>query len=424
MSNFYERGVQNFGRTNAIHLSASSIQDLPNVKVKDIAGFDNLIDKESARCEMQARACVQIQPNTSVNSNLLNAGIVEFELSKDVLSRLDQVNLKITVSNTTGGNVVFAPTRAWVQQVEVYGDNGGNLIYLQRYEDSFAELAHYNSQDWSLIAPSECMNDTYAVDGSAASATLANNASQSFVHRLQTLVQGGALHLSGLKSKILLRYTFQQSSYTIISGALPNVTQSILLLEGVYEPKSVMDLKYQLYMKSPLTVKFIDHFRNTQQMTLAANSQYKIVLSALRGLAAWLWVGIRPAARTAANQYDFSATNALTNFDVQDQNGMSLIGFYQRQVTPFDDTTSIIYPESGFDNYFPRYTGLKLIPFAENVNLTFKTGANTGFQVFTSFEQLLFTTSASFTPGNYEILILAGIYNQCYIRGGSIIRAN
>ena len=86
MSNFYQRAIESKAKNYAIHLVPTSVSDLPDVKVKDLNGFDNLIDKESSVCQMQARALVQVQPKTTVSGTLLNAGVIDFELSKDQLS--------------------------------------------------------------------------------------------------------------------------------------------------------------------------------------------------------------------------------------------------------------------------------------------------------------------------------------------------
>jgi hypothetical protein len=37
----------------------------------------------------------------------------------------------------------------------------------------------------------------------------------------------------------------------------------------------------------------------------------------------------------AANQLSFPQTANISTFDIQDSSGMSLLGYYQRQVSPF-----------------------------------------------------------------------------------------
>jgi hypothetical protein len=346
--------------------------------------------------------------------------VAEFELTRDQLSRLDEVNLKLNITNSTGGSVTLAPAKALIQQVEIYGNQGGDMLCLMRYEDLWTENIHYNSNDWALVAASQNSNANYSTAGNA----IADTATATYFIPIKTLINAGGLHLAGLKSMITIRFTFQSSTYTVISGSIPTVTAATLLLEGVYEPKEIADMKSQMYMKSPLTVKFLDRQRNTTTLALAASSTYEVNLSSINGLCAYLWFGIRAAARTAANQLTFTATQSVSSFDIQDQNGQSIIGFYARQISPVDENSCIVYAESGLDNTFPLFTGLVMVPFTENINHSFMYGAGHGFQLFSSYEKLRFTTSSIFTPGNFEIVVLAAMYNQVYIRNGFMIRAN
>jgi len=241
------------------------------------------------------------------------------------------------------------------------------------------------------------------------------------------LITSSALHLAGLKSKVLVRFTFNSSTLNVQTGSAgaPNVTGAVLLIEGAYEPPQVMNLKKELYMRSPLTIKFIDHQRFQSPQTLAASTTYTFTINSLNGLCALLFFGIRSATRTAANMLDWTPTANVSSFDIQTQTGESMLGNYARQTAGGGaDEDLIVYSESGLDNLFPQNTGLIMVPFTENIKDTLNHGSNYGFNVFTTFEQIKFTTNSYFSGGSYNVECYGFMYNQLYLRNGDLIQSN
>lgn len=406
-----------FKRSHAPHLVANVSTDMPEVVGKSDDGAHFMIARSSAYVEVQQEALVRIQPRTAINgATVLNSGVVEFLLNKSQLSRLEELELKLDITNSTGAAVTLSPVRALIQQIEILGNQGGNLLNIQRYTELFFELQHYNSNDYALRDLVENMTTPYSPLGRS----LANNASTQLYLPIWTLVDGGNLHLAGLTSDVMIRITFQPSAFTIQSGTHPTVNSVELIAKGYYEKKSVMDAKLKFYRDNRTIVKYLDAQTFTQSQAFAASTTYQFTLAAIDGLCAYLWIGLRPAARTASNQTDFTATSGLLNYDILDRNGQSICGSYPR--TP-REAKYIIYPQRS-DNQMSLYTEALFHPFCSDPTRSFRTGANTGFTQFDGFNRLVLTTGAGFVPGNYELVVSARIYNHAIIERNAITRVN
>jgi len=117
-----------------------------------------------------------------------------------------------------------------------------------------------------------------------------------------------------------------------------------------------------------------------QQMTLAPNTQYSIVLSGIRGVCANIFFIVRALPFTVSNQASYIQ---MYDMDVQDQNGQSILGYYRRL---YSDMV-LDYVES-FNSLFINYVNVHMITFSNNMFSDFSKGTNYGSQCFTSFEKL------------------------------------
>ena len=135
------------------------------------------------------------------------------------------------------------------------------------------------------------------------------------------------LHLAGLKSELLIRFYFNSVSLNILAGGVPTCNNCSLLLKGFYEEPSQSQKRREIYYgNTPLVMPFINFQRVNQTLTLAANTEYSIVLSGLRGIFAGLIFTIRAAVITGANQSNYVAVDS---YDLQNSSGESIIGYYR-----------------------------------------------------------------------------------------------
>lgn len=417
MQNFVEKAVTEFGQSHTPHLIATMSTDVPEALGGPAKNLGYLMAKSSEHVELQQEALVRIQPRTAVNSAaVLNAGIVEFLLNKSQISRLEELHLKLDITNSTGAAVTLSPIRAMIQQIEIFGNQGGQLLNTQRYTELYFELQHYNSNDYALRDLVENMTTPYSPLGRS----LANTASTQLYLPIWTLIDGGNLHLAGLESDVMVRVTFQPSTFTIQSGTHPTVNAVELIAKGYYEKPSVMKAKLEYYKNNRTIIKYLDSQIFTISQAFAASSSYKFTLSSVSGLVAYLWIGLRPAARTAANQTDFTVTNGVLNYDILDRSGHSISGSYPRTQR---EAKYIVYPQRS-DNQMSLNTEAIFHPFCSDPTRSFRTGANTGFHAFDGVNQLVLNTSGTFVPGNYELVVSARIYNHAIIEKNSIKRVN
>jgi hypothetical protein len=221
---------------------------------------------------------------------------------------------------------------------------------------------------------------------------------------------------------MLVRFIFQSSTYTVQAGSVPNVTACTLLVEGDYLPRAVMDQKLALYSKTPLYLSYLDMQRQqTAQLGMAASTTYTINLTAISGLVAYMWIGLRPNAQSSTNQYTFSTTSNLASIDVQDANGQSIIGYYQR--TPVPEISVYGYPQE-LHNQFNLNVGAIMLKFCESPVTSFTYGSNSGSNVFTGYEKIVLTTNASFSTADTQVCIYARTYNNILVEGGELKRLN
>ena len=414
MADFYSKSLSTFGRSNALELT-KTVEHIPNMfraAITDLGGVVNHLHQVSAINIMQSDIFISVQPKTTIPASLLNGGRLKFSTSKNQISRIKNGYIKITVSNTTGASVTLAPTQLWLQRKEIYGDNGGNSLYIEEDLEPWMHNILFAENEWVNLAPMFNSNTAYSRAGVAQ----ADGATRDYYIPLIGFLSSSHLSLAGLANDIEFELTLKPFTLIGLAGTLPNVTNCQLLLRGVYEDPQTSASRAQQYQSPYCVLRYLDNDSHKADLTLTASSQYDIVLSGVRGLVAYLIILVRAKPVTAANQATF--VNAIDSFDIVDESSKSIIGSYQRN---YDETAKLIYPET-FDNYFNQGYYFFLVPFAEDPLMAFKTGANTGFQPFDTHNRLRFTTVAGLATGSYEVQVLAKVYNHIEINQGHLTK--
>lgn len=417
MTDFYTKALSTFGRSNALELT-KTVEHIPNMfraEIRDLAGVVNHLHQVSAANIMQSDTFISIQPKTTVPAALLNGGRLKFSTSKNQISRIKNGYIKITVSNTTGAAVTLTPTQLWLQRKEIYGDSGGNSLYIEEDLEPWMHNILFSDSEWINLAPMFNTNATYDRTGSAQ----ADGTTRDYYIPLIGFLSSAHLSLAGLANDLEFELTFKPFTLIGLAGTLPNVTNCQLLLRGMYEDPATSALRAQQYQSPYCVLRYLDNDSHKADLTLTANSQYDIVLSGIRGLVAYLIIFVRAKPVTAANQANF--IGAISTFDIVDESSKSIIGSYHRN---YDETAKLIYPET-FDNSFALNSGgyrFFIVPFSEDPITSFKTGANLGFQPFDTHNRLRFTTSPGLTTGSYEVQVLAKVYNHIEINQGHLTK--
>jgi hypothetical protein len=77
------------------------------------------------------RVVVNVNPTTAIASNILQGAQINYKIESGVLDRIGGagVQLRIAYSNTSGAACVVSIADNFIQQVQIYSNNGSTLLY-------------------------------------------------------------------------------------------------------------------------------------------------------------------------------------------------------------------------------------------------------------------------------------------------------
>lgn len=397
-------------------LKADNIPFINSVETTGEGGEQVYIHRSANATEVSADALVSIQPTTTV-PNTLNSAQVQFRPQDGITDRFDHAYLKINVSNNSGATTVITPTPFLLSYWQLFGANG-NVLLLQQYAtEIWLEIcAFFDYSDWLITQELIGSNANY----SAAGITIANGASTNLYIPLITLFTAARLYLPGMKDQLLFNFQFAPSSINVITGTTPTVNTMQLLFRGAYDAPSVRQMKMQMYRSLNLDFPYLGVQRSTYQYTLAASTTYNIQLSGFAGIACCLFITVRAVPITSSNVATYVA--AINNFDVQDQNGQSLLGYYLRDVADtinFRSDQQIMSLEY-FDNAFSLNSFFYFVSWSRSPKTDMLTGSSHGFCALTGFEVLKITTNSGLSGGSYQVDVWARTYETLRCRAGEL----
>ena len=355
------------------------------------------------------KVTIRANPNTSVASNLLSGGQVEYRLEKGIIDLLTHAYLDINITNSTGANLTLAPIQTCVNRIEFYSGNGSELLAVIFDQELYLSNMFFSRNEIEQLDSYLGLGANYATTGTV----VADGETRSFYLPVTYLLQNTKIFLAGLKSELLIKFYFNSSTLNLIAGAAPIVNNATLLLKGFYEEPAQSQKRKELYMgNTPIIMPFMNFQRMNQPLTLAPSSTYSIVLSGIRGISAGIIFTIRPTAITAANQSNYEL---VESYDLQNASGESMIGYYR-----MNDADHKIEAAEMFDNLFASFKNFYVIPFSSHITWDYTSGANNGFSVFTGFEKLSFTTPSTLVGGAYTIDIRCLTHESIIVKQGTL----
>jgi len=353
------------------------------------------------------RITIRQSPVTGTSADLLNGGVLDIKIDRGIIDVIDRAYLKVSITNDTGGSSTLAPSPFFIKTVEILGNNGSQKLALVYDQELWLSLFALTRNEFEQMASLFGTNSTYAVTGTA----VADTASRDFYVPLLALLSQAKLVTRGIKGELLLRFTFNVTALTHLSGSLVNVDSVDLLLQGYNEPESITQNRLKVYAGKHM-IPMINWWKTTQTLSLAASTTYTIILTGLQGLTNGLFITIRSATITGANQGTYLAQ--FDRYDIQDASGQSMLGSYQKRVSErLIDYAPLI------DNQFASNSNFLLIPFG-NPYEAFWSGNNSGFQVFTGYEKFQFTTVAGLASASYIIDFYSLNHSSLMINNGMI----
>jgi len=352
------------------------------------------------------------QPSTQVPTGL-SSSQTDIRLEQLMGGNIIYPVLQWTVLNNTLSSIVYADASSFIDHIEIYGQNGGNLLF-QQYS-----LEYYLQNAWLDRNTYEAQAFTQGLTTAYANATTTVLAGDSFTFNLPLyqFFMSTKILLEGLNSNLLVRIYWKPLSYYVIGGAVEATTTNLqLVVTGKKLKKYSLDKSLQLYKnpKCPLYQNFLSIQRQSYTIQMTASSTYMLTLTGLSGVCAALFFVIRAAAdvTSAANAHNYVD---ILNFDILDVNSQSLIGSYRR-----DDSTAGIQFANTWNNNFRNDTNTNMICWAADPRGAFATSENSGYCILTSFEKLSITMLSSLASAAYQVDIVAYCYDQLIVNNGHV----
>lgn len=345
---------------------------------------------------------------SQVNADMLNGGVLDIRIEKGILDIVTDAFLKVSLTNDTGANATIAPSPFLINRIDIFANNGANLLTTVYGQEIWLSLSTFVQQRFEQIVSLLGTDTSYVRTGTV----MADTTSRDFYIPLIPLFSQGNLHLPGLKGELTLKVYFNVTALTHLAGALVNCDNVQLLLKGFKETSVTREKRLRLYSDKYI-VPTVFFQRMSQTMALAASNTYSIILTGLKGMSAGLFVTIRATAITGANQGSYLME--FDYYDVQNSDGSSLLGHYKKRPSErFLDYVDI------FHNRFGNNSNFLFIPFSESPIQDFVTGSNNGMEVFTGFEKLVWTTPGTTSSSTYQVDIYSLTHEQLTIVSNTI----
>lgn len=377
------------------------IQDYPNA-MNDVAHQvqigNNKVESFSFKNVPQRRSVVTINPTTSISSNILAGAQIDFRVENcvDRFSGGNAVYLRVAYNNTSGANCVIAPAECQIGLIQIYSNNGSNLLYQQQNnsESYVANNIVTSRTEHEGIAALKLTSAAYATG-----VVTISNAQTGYYYIPICPLFWKSIHLRPytISGNLLIRVQFNNAAINISSGSM-TTTEAVLRVSGYYESE---EQKKMMINKALLPKNFF-YFapqRHIETQTLAVSSTYTIRLSGIRGIAPVLFFCIRSTANISSpgNQYNWVR---CSSFEILDSANVALTGY--NPVT--EDDMQLSYSHQ-FDNLFLNNTGAHVYSFSQQPVGNLATGTLDGSVFFDGFHSLRFTTKSTITPGSYEIMV-------------------
>jgi hypothetical protein len=296
-----------------------------------------------------------------------------------------------------------------LQRVDIFGENGGTLLNQLYGLDLFLGNMFFDRNEFENISNALELSTNYAPLGTS----IANGATRTLYIPLLQPFYTSKIHTSALKGQLLFRFYFNLQNMTTVSGGLIDCTDLSLVINGRQQPDFIQDKQRALYYDPiPLALTFTNVQRMSQSFTLATNNTYSFVLSGIKGICNVFAFTLRASALTASNVLTFVD---ILDYDVQAQDGSSMIGFYRR-----DDADTQLDYACCFNNLMRNNLNFGVVSFTTTPILDYSSGSNHGYCSFSSFEKLSFTTTSTITPGNYVLDIVAFVADEIRVKDGRI----
>lgn len=329
----------------------------------------------------------------------LAGGYDQFQINSS-RTMLKRVFIKMTISNASGGNVVYLPVQLF-QDISIFVNNESTLVQqIQGFDLWVSQNLHRNTENMSMLAAAE--NTTAAW---AAAALLATGGTRTLYFEVPGFWRAGGFYLGHI-SKIIIRLNYYAAAtYAIVSGTAAGNSISGLELITKTQDLSVEEA-VELENKVPasgLAFRFLNSVYHRDNITLAASTSYDIRLTGIRGLAINMFVAGR-ASIASASSGAITPTDVLFSYMLCGEDGRSLTNGHYKEVS----FQRYIDAAQNYDSAFLATVPVYVEEWAGSDEAFFSSGGKSlGYQPLNN--NILKIVTSSTASGSYTLDIWAHV---------------
>ena len=351
-------------------------------------------------CHDDKKVMVSLPAANSVPSALASAQI-DFRIEPGSIDVLDYPCLDMLFTNGTGSNATMNSLALSIQRLDVVSASG-NVLHSILGQELHLSNQFLNKDTYDALCIDMGTTTAYA---QAVTAT-ADAATLNLVQPIFPFFKAAKLYIGGMKGAIILRFYFNASTYTVVTGAAMTLTSAALILVGKQLKESAKAAIRDVWLSPniPLRLAHLTIDRITSTQTLTAGQIVNLPLNGLSGLCAFLIITVRIAS-TALTTAPI-AYLPLGTIDVKANNGNSLCGSYARTARMRHIQSAILFANAS------NATGAEIIPFCADPVSAWSRGENSGYAVLTSNESLQFVCPAAITTVSHIITVMAYNYTD------------
>lgn len=361
-------------------------QLLPTVQGVTVnqGGIKKIVPMKDSYTRLESLATNSYRPSSNFNNGLFNQGPIDIEVKMATISgKAYEMIITFQIQNNTGAPVEVAPIQGWFSRIEFL--LGTNVIQQFFPEDLFNYLYLLDLNEYTRVSDLMGLDDRYLPRRDL----IANGDIKEYILIIPNnfLKETGIIGQS-LNQSLIARLYMAGPSETIVSG----------------NPPQINDIRVQI-ITNHLTHESLTAAINTQksmgfctryywpvrqlynQQNIGPSTTLDYLLSSFNGLFNAIMFSITPINAVGLDRY---TDYPVRDFDILDENGMSIFGNAARQTTEESS-----YWDSSITNPLSNMTDTKnlyIYPMTTQIKQDLVNGTCNGVYYFNGRARLSITT--------------------------------
>jgi len=371
------------------HAAALTTQSADQyVQVQDPSG--NVVMRNKGYYSLDdSEAMGQVTASTSVASSL-GGTQVDFKIEPSAIDGLNFPVLRAVFLNSSGANASRNSLHSEVNRLDVLNAKGDVLWSTTGQEMFFANTLFSDRNAFIDCCAKLGLTSAFA----QLNTVVADAATQTLLLPIYGFFLGCKLFIEALSGPLILRFYFNASTFTVVTGAQMSCQSLSLVLMGknmkALTKKKLEEVWHKDYIPLSLSHFSVDRIQVSQ--ALAASTRYSISLQGFTGVCGLIVLSIRLAitANTTA-QYTYITMDTV---DLLDGSNTSLIGSYPRP-----EDIRILHHANKYRNASCNL-GLDVINFCKDPIGSFSLGVVSGYKLITGQETIGIYNSINIVIGH------------------------